>query len=79
MSYTPIVTGNPSTINISANSISLGGAGSFNGFQHQGTLNVGANTVTLNSAGYARLGTLTTLAGGTLNAPMASTFRAAAT
>jgi hypothetical protein len=66
---TPIVTGNPSTINVNANLISLGSAASFAGFNHQGVLNIGANTVTLNSAGYARLGVLTTLAGGTINAP----------
>jgi autotransporter-associated beta strand protein len=66
----PIVSNTPNTtININANSISLGSASSFTGFSHQGTLNVGANTVTLNSAGYARLGLLTTLAGGTVNAP----------
>lgn len=63
---TPIVTGNPSTININATNISLGSASSFTGFNHQGTLNVGANIVTLNSAGYARLGVLTSLAGGSI-------------
>jgi hypothetical protein len=66
---TPIVTGNPSTININANNVSLGSATSFSGFDHQGTLNVGSNAVTLNSAGYARLGVLTTLDNGTINAP----------
>jgi hypothetical protein len=65
----PIVTGNPSTININADNVSLGSASSFTGFNHQGVLNVGANTVTLNSAGYAKLGVLTTFSGGTINAP----------
>ena len=65
----PIVSGSPSTINVSANNVSLGSAASFTGFNHQGVLNVGANTVNLNSAGYARLGTLTSLAGGIINAP----------
>jgi hypothetical protein len=66
---TPIVTGNPSTINVNANNISLGSAASLNGFSHQGVLNVGANTITLNSAGYARLGVLTLLTGGSIVAP----------
>jgi hypothetical protein len=73
---TPIVTGSPSTININANNVSLGSAASFTGFNHQGVLNVGANTVTLNSAGYARLGVLTSLAGGTINAPNGVAFAA---
>ena len=58
-----------SAIEAMTDSVALGNATSFSGFNHQGTLNVGANTVTLNSAGYARLGVLTTLAGGTINAP----------
>ena len=57
------------TINVNANNVSLGSAASLTGFIHQGTLNVGANNVTLNSAGYSRLGILTTLNGGTINAP----------
>ena len=65
---TPIVTGSPSTININADNISLGRASSFTGFNHQGILNVGAYNVTLNSAGYARLGVLTSLSGGTITA-----------
>ena len=66
---TPIVTGSPSTININADNISLGSASSFTGFNHQGILNVGAYNVTLNSAGYARLGVLTSLSGGSITAP----------
>jgi fibronectin-binding autotransporter adhesin len=70
-----IVSNTPhTTININANNVSLGNAASFTGFNHQGTLNVGANTVTLNSAGYAKLGVLTTLNGGTINAPNGVTF-----
>jgi hypothetical protein len=66
----PIVSLTPgTTINVNANLTSLGSASSFAGFHHLGVLNVGANTVTLNSASYARLGVLTTLAGGTINAP----------
>jgi autotransporter-associated beta strand protein/T5SS/PEP-CTERM-associated repeat protein len=73
---TPFVTGNLSTININANNISLGVAGSFFGFNHQGALNVGANAVTLNSAGYARLGVLTSLTGGAINASNGIAFAA---
>ena len=69
-----IVSNSSTTININANNISLGNAASFTGFNHQGTLNVGANIVTLNSAGYARLGVLTSLAGGTINAPNGVAF-----
>jgi len=66
----PIISLTPgTTINVNANLTSLGSASSFTGFHHLGVLNVGAYTVTLNSAGYARLGILTTLAGGTINAP----------
>jgi hypothetical protein len=66
---TPILTGSNTSIIVNANNVSLGSASNFAGFSHQGTLGVGTNTVTLNSAGYARLGVLTTLAGGTINAP----------
>ena len=63
-----IVSNSPSTtINIGANNVALGSATSFSGFIHQGTLNVGSNSVTLNSAGYAKLGVLTTIAGGTIS------------
>src|SRR5262249_52012087 len=72
---TSIVSNSPSTtINVSANNVALGNASTFTGFIHQGTLNVGANTVTLNSAGYAKLGVLTTLTGGTINAPGGVSF-----
>jgi hypothetical protein len=77
----PIVTNTPSTtIVANANNISLGDPSSFTGFHHLGELDVGANTVTLNSASYARLGTLTTLSGGRINAtngialPLGSNF-----
>ena len=65
----PIDTGSNTTINVFANNSSLGSASSFAGFNHGGTLTIGANTVTLNSAGYAKLGVLTTMSGGTINAP----------
>jgi outer membrane protein assembly factor BamB len=42
------------------------GTGGTSGFNFDGTLVVGSNTVTLNSASLARLGTLTTINGGTL-------------
>jgi hypothetical protein len=71
---TPILTGSNTSIIVNANNVSLGSASNFAGFNHQGTLGVGINTVTLNSAGYARLGVLTTLSGGTINAPNGVTF-----
>jgi hypothetical protein len=72
---TSIVSNSPSsTININANNVALGNASSFTGFLHQGTLNVGGNSVTLNSAGYADLGVLTTLNGGTITAPNGVSF-----
>src|SRR5262249_43159144 len=75
VSNAPIVSHSPSTtVNINANNVALGNAGSFTGFIHQGTLNVGANTVTLNSAGYSKLGVLTTLVGGAINAPGGVSF-----
>lgn len=55
--------------NISAiGPLALGDATSFLGFTTEGTLDVGAHTVTLNSRGFANLGALTTITGGTLNA-----------
>jgi autotransporter-associated beta strand protein len=58
------------TINISASNVSLGDATSLSGFSHEGTLTVGANSnLTLNSAGIAKLGILTSIAGGTINSP----------
>lgn len=62
-------TGATGVININGTGISLGNAASLNGFNFQGVLNIGANTVTLDSAGYARLGALTSLNGGTIKAP----------
>jgi autotransporter-associated beta strand protein len=49
--------------------VSLGDSTSYTGFNHAGTLTIGSNTVTLSSAGFANLGVLTTLGGGTLAAP----------
>ena len=49
--------------------VSLGDSTSYTGFNHAGTLTVGSNIVTLDSAGFANLGVLTTLGGGTLAAP----------
>jgi hypothetical protein len=63
-----------STMNISATNVVLGTAASFNGFHYDGVLNVGPRVLTLNSAGYARLGVLTSLAGGTINATNGVTF-----
>ena len=57
-----------STITASGNLV-LGDSTSYTGYNHAGTLTVGANAVTLNSAGFANLGVLTTLGGGTLVAP----------
>ena len=49
--------------------MTLGDPGSFAGFSTEGTIDTRANTVTLRSAGFASLGILTTLGGGTLVAP----------
>ena len=49
-------------------SLALGNANSFLGFNYNGSLNAVANTVTLNAAGFANLGVLTTLSGGTIQA-----------
>ena len=54
---------------VATGNLSLGDRTSYTGFNHAGTLAVGANSVTLNSAGFANLGILTTLSGGTLSAP----------
>jgi hypothetical protein len=70
----PITGDSASTINIQATNVALGSAASFAGFNYQGVLNVSSNAITLNSAGYARLGALTTLAGGTITAPNGVTF-----
>jgi autotransporter-associated beta strand protein len=64
----PIVTNATTRININADNVSLGD-GSLTGFNHGGVLNVnGPYTLTFNSASYARLGVLTILSGGTINA-----------
>jgi hypothetical protein len=49
-------------------SLSLGDARRYDGFNYDGTLGVAGNTVTLLSKGFANLGVLTTLDGGTINA-----------
>ena len=66
------ITGQAGTSIVATGNLTLGDSNSFTGFNHAGTLTVGSNTVTLNSAGFANLGSLTTLAGGTVNAPTAS-------
>jgi len=48
--------------------LSLGNAGAFNSFDMAGTLEVGSARVNLNSKGFATLGGLTTISGGTLAA-----------
>ena len=60
---------NSSQIVANTANVSLGNSGSYTGFTQAGTLIVGSNTVTLNSAGFANLGVLTKLGGGTLAAP----------
>ncbi len=66
--YGNIVGAVGSTIAATGN-LALGDSTSYTGFNHAGTLTVGTNIVTLNSAGFANLGVLTTLGGGTLAAP----------
>ena len=70
------IAGVASTSQIVANTanVSLGDSTSYTGFNHAGTLTVGSNIVTLNSAGFANLGVLTTLGGGTLAAPSGVTI-----
>ena len=63
------ITGQAGASIVAAGNLTLGDPTSLTGFNHAGTLTVGNNTVTLNSAGFANLGSLTTLAGGTINAP----------
>ncbi len=57
-----------SRITASGGGLTLGEAASYTGFRTDGTLEVGSQTVTLRSAGFANLGAVTTLAGGTLSA-----------
>jgi fibronectin-binding autotransporter adhesin len=49
--------------------LTLGASTSYEGFSTAGRLDVGPYIVTLNSQQFAGLGTLTTIAGGTLNSP----------
>ena len=63
------VTGQAGASIVATGNLTLGDSTSFTGFNHAGTLTVGANTVTLNSRGFANLGSLTTIGGGTINAP----------
>ena len=63
------ITGQAGSSIIATGNLVLGDSTSFTGFNHAGTLTVGNNAVTLNSLGFANLGVLTTLAGGSINAP----------
>jgi autotransporter-associated beta strand protein len=60
---------NSSQILANSGDVVLGDGTSYTGFSHAGTLAIGSNTLTLNSRGFANLGVLTSLAGGTLTAP----------
>ncbi|MDN4175979.1 hypothetical protein QWY28_23745, partial [Nocardioides sp. SOB77] len=62
------VSGQPSSAITPAGDLTIGDTSSFAGFNFDGSLTVGANTVTLQSMGFANLGVLTTVAGGTLSA-----------
>ncbi|MBN2292170.1 MAG: PEP-CTERM sorting domain-containing protein [Pirellulales bacterium] len=62
------VRGDPGSRIVATGDLSLGDADAFNSFQTFGELEVGSATVTLNSRGFATLGGLTTLDGGTLTA-----------
>jgi hypothetical protein len=53
---------------VATGNLTLGDANAFNSFDSAGSLEVGSATVTLNSKGFATLGGLTTLSGGTLAA-----------
>ena len=63
------IVGEPGSAILASGNLTLGDSTSYTGFNHAGTLIIGSNTVTLNSAGFANLGILTTLSGGTLAAP----------
>jgi autotransporter-associated beta strand protein len=63
------ITGQAGSSIMATGNLVLGDSTSFTGFNHAGTLTVGNNSVTLNSEGFANLGVLTTLAGGTIVAP----------
>ncbi len=62
--------GSTSTINVTANNVTLGTSNGLNfiGFTTQGTLNINTHTVTLASNSYAQLGSFTYLNSGTINA-----------
>ncbi len=62
------VTGGPRAAINATGAFELGDAASFAGFNFAGTLDVDDNEVTLYSAGFANLGVLTTIVGGTLHA-----------
>ncbi|QEG33640.1 hypothetical protein [Bythopirellula goksoeyrii] len=63
------VVGQPgSTITVTSGNYTLGNPFSFLGFVHEGTLSVGNRIAKLKSAGFAQLGALTTLSGGTITA-----------
>ena len=57
-----------STIQATGN-LTLGNPTALDGFNTTGYLTVGNNSVTLNSLGFANLGSLTTISGGTITAP----------
>src|SRR5262249_20709444 len=77
---TPIVANSPdSTVRILANNVALGKADDPNGFKLQGKLDVGNKTATLKSASEAELGGLTTISGGTIQAPKGVQIKGGAT
>jgi autotransporter-associated beta strand protein len=64
----PVTGGNASVLTCSGD-FGIGNTASFAGFRTAGVLDVAASDTTLNSRGFASLGILTTLNGGTLRAP----------
>ena len=63
-----ISTSSGSTITADGGTLTLGDSGQFGAFNHQGELHVAAAAVIIETKGFAGLGSLTTLAGGTLTA-----------
>jgi hypothetical protein len=63
-----VSTSDGSTITADGGTLTLGDASQFAAFNHRGEMYVGAAAVVVNSKGFANLGPLTTLAGGTLSA-----------
>jgi len=53
---------------VATGTLSVGDATGYGGFDHQGSLSVGNHSVTLNTKGFAKLGSMTTLDNGTLQA-----------